>query len=174
MASPLWAPRGQGVCRSTWFVRPQRARPQGCSRVVSVGCAPGAGLDRVLHLGTQSPQKQWTRCRCAFHHTTCLVTSCRRFLCGALPRIAPNSPKPRNHGMHFLYKGPPRKEPGDGSSASGDHTWDRTALCHWDPTPESSLMLPFQPRGERGPAESARPEPVTQAPSLWKALKPLL
>lgn len=37
MALPLWAPRGQGVCRSTWFIRPQTARPRGCGRVVSVG-----------------------------------------------------------------------------------------------------------------------------------------
>ena len=70
--------------------------------------------------------------------------------------------------------GPTKKGPGAGSSASGDDTWDRTALCHWDPAPGSSLMLPFQPRGERGPAESARPEPVTQAPSLLKAHQPLL
>lgn len=106
------------------------------------------------------------------HHLPCHQLSP---LCAwGIAKNSPNSPKPRNHGMHFLYKGPTKKGPGAGSSASGDNTWDRTALCHWDPAPESSLMVPFQPQGERGPAESARPEPVTQVPSLLKAHQPLL
>lgn len=62
VASPLSAPRAQGVCRSTWLVRPQTVCPWGCGRVVSVGpCPRMLGWIRFSSWGCKVPRSSGHR-----------------------------------------------------------------------------------------------------------------